>query len=131
MGTSQHEQLPPDLVRGQRQFQAWREQRKPGDSIPQSLWAVAIRLANAHGASRTAAVLRLDYYRLKNRAAAGAVSEPQPRGPAFVELTPPVLGAKQCQFELDNGAGATMRVQLVGYDAADIEALARGFWDAR
>jgi len=24
-----------------------------------------------------------------------------------------------------------MRVQLVGYDAADLEALARGFWDAR
>ena len=37
--------------------------------------------------------------------------------------------AKQCQVELDNGSGATMRVQLVGYDAADIEALARGFWD--
>ena len=31
--------------------------------------------------------------------------------------------AKQCRFELDNGAGATMRVQLVGYDAADVEAL--------
>ena len=38
--------------------------------------------------------------------------------------------AKQCQVKLDNGAGATMRVQLVGYDAADIEALARGFWSA-
>jgi hypothetical protein len=24
-----------------------------------------------------------------------------------------------------------MRVQLVGYDVADIEALARGFWGAR
>ena len=31
--------------------------------------------------------------------------------------------AKQCRLELDNGSGATMRVQLVGYDAADIEAL--------
>ena len=38
--------------------------------------------------------------------------------------------AKQCQFELDNGSGATMRVQLVGYDAADVEALARSFWSA-
>jgi hypothetical protein len=130
MGTSQHGQLPPDLVRGQRRFQAWREQRKPGDSIPQSLWAIAIRLAKAHGVSRTAAVLRLDYYRLKNRAAAAAASEPQPSGPAFVELTPPALVAKQCQFEFDNGAGATLRVQPVGYDAADIEALSRCFWDA-
>jgi hypothetical protein len=36
--------------------------------------------------------------------------------------------AKQCQVEFENGSGATMRVQLVGYDAADIEALARGIW---
>ena len=35
---------------------------------------------------------------------------------------------KQCLLELDNGAGATMRVQLVGYDAADVEALSRSFW---
>jgi hypothetical protein len=31
---------------------------------------------------------------------------------------------------LDNGAGATMRVQLLGYDAADVQARARQFWDA-
>jgi hypothetical protein len=131
MGTSQRGQLAPDLVRGQRLFQAWRERRKPGDSIPQSLWATAIRLAKAHGICRTAAVLHLDYYRLKNRAAAATASEPQSSGPAFVELTPPALIAKQCRFELDNGAGATMRVQLVGYDAADVEALSRSFWNAR
>ena len=130
MGTSQHGHLPPDLVRGQRRFQAWREQRERGCRIPQPLWAMAIRLAKAHGVSRTAAVLRLDYYRLKNRAAAAAASEPQPSGPAFVELTPPVLVAKQCRLELENGSGATMRVQLVGYDVADLEALSRSFWDA-
>ena len=130
MGTSPHAQLPPDLLRGQRQFQTWREQRKPGDSIPESLWAIAIRLAKAHGVSRTAAVLRIDYYRLKNRAAAAPASEPQPSGSAFVELSPPALVAKRCQFEFDNGSGATLRVQLVGYDAADVEALSRSFWNA-
>ncbi|SRR5512135_76977 len=129
MGTSQRGQLPPDLVHGQSRFQAWRGQRKPGTRIPQALWAMAIRLANAHGVSRTAAVLRLDYYRLKQRAEAVA-SEPRSSGPAFVELTSPVMHGKQCQFELDNGSGATMRVQLVGYDAADVEALSRSFWNA-
>ena len=90
---------------------------------------MAIRLAKAHGVSRTAAVLRLDYYRLKQRAEAADTPAP-PSGPAFVELTSPALVAKQCRFELDNGAGATLRVQLVGYDAAEIEALSRGFWNA-
>ena len=51
-------------------------------------------------------------------------------GPAFVELPAPLLVGKQALFELDNGAGATLRVQLVGYDAADLEALTRRFWDA-
>ena len=83
---------------------------------------MAVRLAKAHGVSRTAAALGLDYYRLKKRAEAAATPL-QPSGPAFVELLPPVLVAKQCRVELDNGSGATMRVQLVGYDAADIEAL--------
>src|SRR5690242_7377335 len=113
MGTKKHEQLPPDLVRGRSRFQAWRKQRKVGGRIPQPLWAMAIRLAKAHGVSRTAETLRLDYYRLKQRSEA-AVSEPRPSNPAFVELTPPVLVGKQCHFELDNGAGATMRVHLVG-----------------
>jgi hypothetical protein len=129
MGTSQHRQLPLDLERGRSRFQAWRGQRKPGGRIPQPLWAMATRLAKAHGVSRTAAVLGLDYYRLKHRVEPAA-GEPQSSGPAFLELTPPALVAKQCRFELDNGAGATMRVQLVGYDAAEIEALSRGFWNA-
>ena len=129
MGTSQHQPLPPDLERGRSRFEAWRRQRKPGGRIPQTLWALATRLANAHGVSRTSAVLGLDYYRLKQRAEVSA-TEPPSSGPAFVELAPPVLVTKQCRFELDNGAGATMRVQLVGYDAAEIEALARSFWNA-
>jgi len=129
MGSSKREQLPPDLVRGRSRFQAWRGRRKLGGRIPQALWAMAARLAKAHGVSRTAAALGLDYYSLKELATAAA-SEPHSSGPAFLELTPPVLVAKQCRFELDNGAGATMRVQLVGYDAAEVEALSRSFWNA-
>src|SRR5690349_11263137 len=117
MGTSQHGQLPPDLERGRSRFQAWRAQRTAGGRIPQPLWAMAVRLAKAHGVSRTAAVLRLDYYSLKERAEAAAAGEPPSDGPAFVALASPVLAAKQCRIELDNGSGGTMRVQLVGYDA--------------
>jgi hypothetical protein len=130
MGTSRREKLPSDLEHGRSRFQAWRGRRTAGGRIPQPLWAMATRLAKAHGVSRTAAVLRLDYYRLKQRADA-ADTPTQPSGPAFVEFTAPMVAAKQCQVELDNGSGATMRVQLVGYDAADIEALTRGFWNDR
>jgi hypothetical protein len=130
MGTSRHRQLPLDLERGRRRFQAWRGQRKAGGRIPQALWAMAARLAKAHGISRTAGALGLDYYSVKKRAEAAA-GEPRSSGPAFVELAAPVPVGKQCRLELDDGAGATIHVQLVGYDAADLEALARGFWNAR
>jgi hypothetical protein len=90
---------------------------------------VAVRLAKTHGVSRTAATLGLDFYSLKKRTESPGTPR-QSGGPAFVEFTPPAILAKQCQVELDNGSGATVRVQLVGYDAADIEALARGFWNA-
>jgi hypothetical protein len=130
MGTRQRRQLPPDLVRGRSRFQAWRGQRKVGGRIPHALWTMATRLAKTHGVSRTAAALGLDYYGLQKRAKAAA-REPQPSGPAFVELTSPAIVAKQCRFELDNGAGGTMSVHLAGYDAADLEALARGFWGGR
>jgi hypothetical protein len=129
MNTGERGQLPPDLVRARTQFQAWRGQRKAGQPIPQALWDLAVRLANVHGVSRTATLLRLDYYRLKKLADTPA-GESRASRPAFVEFTAPVAVARRCRLELDNGSGATMRVQLVGYDAADIEALSRGLWDA-
>jgi hypothetical protein len=129
MGARERGQLPLDLVRGRARFQAWRTRRKAGERIPQSLWAVAVRLATTHGVSRTAAALGLDYYSLKKRTESPGTPR-QSGGTAFVEFTSPAMVAKQCQFELDNGSGATMRVQLVGYDAADIGALSRSFWDA-
>ena len=130
MGAIERGSLPADLERARSRFQAWRGRRKIGTRIPRTLWALAVRLAKTHGVCRAATALGLDYYSLKKRTESPATPR-QPDGPAFVELTPPVLVAKQCQFELDNGAGAIMRVQLVGYDVGDIEALSRSFWNAR
>ena len=130
MGARERGSLPSDLARGRDRFQAWREQRTGRGRIPRPLWALAVRLANVHGVSHTAAVLGLDYYTLKKQAEAVTGESPS-SPPAFVELPAPVTAAKRCRLELDNGSGATMRVQLVGYDAADIEALSRGFWGAR
>ena len=127
MGATERGQLPLDLVRGRARFQAWRTRRKVGTRIPRTLWAVAVRLAKTHGVCRAATTLGLDYYSLKKRTESPA-TPPQSGGPAFVEFTAPAMVAKQCQFEFDNGYGATMRLQLVGYEVADIEALARGFW---
>jgi len=128
MGAGRRGELPQDLARARSRFQAWRE-RRTGRRIPQHLWDLAVRLVNRHGVSRTAAAFGLDYYSLKKRFES-AVREPASSRPAFVELPAPVVLNRQCQFELDNGTGATLRVHLVGYDAADVATLARSFWNA-
>lgn len=130
MGARARGSLPSDLARARNRFQAWRTQRQGRGRIPCPLWALAVELANVHGVHCTATVLGLNAHSLKERAEA-LTGQPQASPPAFVELPAPVLVGKQCRFEMDNGSGATMRGQLVGYDAADLEALSRGFWDAR
>ena len=127
MGASE---LPRDLVRALSRFQVWRKQRQKGSRIPQSLWRLAVRLASSYSVHRTATALKLGYYSLKKQVEAAA-DPPESSPPRFVELPPPpVTVSKQGLFELNNEAGETMRVQLVGYEVAEIEVLVRGFWKA-
>jgi len=126
MGASE---LPRDLARARSRFQAWRRRRHASSRIPDPLWKLAVRLADTHGISRTATALGLDYSSLKKKQVEAAVGQPQSGSPAFVELPSPVVG-KQCLFELANGAGAARRVQLTGYEAADVAVLARSFWNS-
>jgi hypothetical protein len=129
MNSNERGQLPSDVARGRSRFQAWREKREPGSRIPQDLWDMAVGLARIHGVSRTATVLGLDYYGLRKRVEA-AVARPQATSTSFVELPSPIRVGKECRLELDNGTGAIMRVHLVGYEAADVAAVSRSFWDA-
>jgi hypothetical protein len=129
MDANGRRRLPSDLARGRSRFQTWRDKREPGSRIPQTLWDMAVGLARTHGVSRTATVLGLDYYSVRKRVEAAGVRS-RSDAPSFVELPSPIRVGKECRLELDNGAGATMRVHLMGYDAADVEALSRSFWDA-
>jgi hypothetical protein len=127
MGAWERGSLPTDLLRAQCRFQAWRRRRQRGERIPQNLWAVAVELVPAHGVSATAMALGLDYYSLKRRAEEPADEAP-PSSPAFIEMPSPV--SKQALFELHHGGGTIRRLQLMGYDAPDIESLTRCFWNA-
>ena len=87
MGAIKHGSLPADLERARSRFQAWRARRKIGTQIPRMLWAVAVRLAKAHGVCRTAATLGLDYYSLKKRTEWPATPR-QSGGPEFEHIDP-------------------------------------------
>ena len=122
MGGRKRDEIPPVLARAQARFRDWRGKRTIGARIPEPLWTLAVKLANAHGACRTASALDLDYYSLKKRLEA-ADGLQAATVPAFVELPAPLAIGKQCTFELGDGAGSTLRIQLVGYDVAEVAAL--------
>ena len=119
--------IPKSLLGGQDRFEAWRRSRKVGARIPDKLWALAVKLAQAHGLSRTASALKLDYHVLKNRVAARN-GDPSPGVPAFIELTSsPLASSTECVVEFEDGLGARMRVHLRGCEIPDLAVLCRSF----
>ena len=116
------------LARGRDRFEAWRGDRKVGARIPDQLWGLAVKPAEAHGLSRTASTLKLDYHTLKKRVAAKTPDCSSVSG-EFIELSPPSLAPSgECVVEFEDGLGASMRVHLRGCDVPDLVALGRSFW---
>ena len=111
----------------QRKIEHWRQRHRRGARIPEELWREAAMLASAHGINRTARALRLDYYSLKERAA--ATTRSGMRTPEFVELLPGGLSAPrpECLIEVEEPGGAKLRIHLQGGAFPDVAALTRGF----
>jgi hypothetical protein len=140
MDTRARRDLPARLEAVRQRFQAWRGKRKPRSRIPEPLWSSAVKLVSAYGLYRTARALRLDYYALKKRAERGprannnsptaptAVSKAEVVTP-FLELVSPISTATECVVELENAAGAKMRVHLKGVASPDLATLSRSFWN--
>ena len=119
--------IPKSLARGRDRFEAWRRSRKFGSRIPDKLWSLAVTLAEAHGLSRAASALKLDYHGLKNRVAARN-GDSSSVAPAFIELTsPPLASSTACVVEFEDGLGARMRVHLRGCEMPDLAVLGRSF----
>ena len=145
MGTKRTRDLPARLEGLRRRFERWRRTRKVRTRIPDPLWASAVKLATQYGIHRTAKVLRVDYYALKKRVeqkaaiagtqrktAATASKLPEAAaGARFLELpAAPWVGSGECTLELEDAGGAKLRVHLKGFEAPDLAALTRSFWQS-
>jgi len=138
MDTRKTRTVPTRLAGLERRFEHWRRTRKGSARIPDSLWSAAGRAASTHGVSRVAKMLGVNYNALQKRvkqAATGAGGRPgaitASTGDAvaeFVELTPSV-STYECTMELEDTAGAKMRVQLKGIGMPDLAAVSRSFWN--
>ncbi len=136
MNTSKKNRLPASLEAAGRRFERWRQARKGRSRIPESLWTMAAKMAGMYGLHRTARALRVEYYSLKRRLEQSSAAVPRNRtsgtATAFVELPRAIPAvACDCRLELENGAGAKMRVALRAATVPDLAALSRTFWNPR
>lgn len=117
--------LPVGLRKAAVRIEAWRRTRTKW-IVPPELWRLAVELAGRHGLNVTARALRLDYYSLKSRLGRpGPATSPKS---SFVELVAQMPAvARECLVEIENGAGAKMRVDLKGDGVAEVATLERVF----
>ena len=136
MSTKRRHDLPARLVGLRRRFDRWRQTRKVRSRIPEPLWAAAVKLAAKYGIHQTAKALRVDYYALKKRVdgAPAVTASKLPEvaaGARFLELPAAAwAGSGECTLELEDADGAKLRVHLKGFEAPDLAALSRSFWQS-
>ena len=141
MDTRTRRDLPARLAALLRRFEDWRRTHQPRSRIPEPLWRSAVKVAGVYGLHRTARALRLDYYALKKRVEQYSHVARVRRGSGstvtFVELPQPAndsfatapVGACDCMLELEDAAGAKMRVHLKAAVPPDLAVLCRSFWN--
>ena len=135
MRTSKTRGLGADLEAVRQRFERWRQTRKEGSRIPDTLWTAAVKMVGRYGMHRTAKALRLGYYSLKERIeqqASAAPDLPERAATTFLEVAAPAavpVASGECTVELENVAGMKMRVRLKGSTWADWAAVCRTLWD--
>ena len=134
MGAKKAVGVPARLENARRRFERWRRTRKARTRIPEPLWAAAVSLADTYGVHLTSKTLQVNYYALKKRLKDSS-SSPRPAKAArakarrFVEVASPLqMSLPECTLELEDAAGAKMRIQVKGIEARDLAALSRSLW---
>jgi hypothetical protein len=127
--------VPDGMQKIYRRFERWRSSHQGRLPIPKALWASAAEVAREHGVFRTAAILRLEYAKLKRMTKSAAPVKRRAASPAeFLELVAPQVapsgpGLTECVIELEGPRGK-MRVQWKGAPAPDLAGLSRGLWES-
>jgi hypothetical protein len=111
------------------QLEAWRQTRKQGEHIPETLWQAAAKLAGTFGVGRVSRALGVGYYALKERAQDCRPPSCSGNNPAFIELPEPSpIPRIDYLVELEDGRGAKMTLRLAPGSGSEVLALAQAFW---
>ena len=119
------------LKQVQAQFENWRKTRKSRGFIPEALWDAAISLAGPYSLHQISKGLRLNHSALKERVEASRNVTPEEAAPTtFIELPPlnQPLFSEEFSLDLENEAGAKMRIHVKGGAGIDLLSLTQAFW---
>jgi len=132
MRTVACERAADRLAEARRRFEGWRRSRRGYGRIPDELWRMAAEVAKRHGAQATAAALKLDAARLKQRMrTVGREANGTPSS-SFVELAPlPGGSTAECTLELEHPSGRKLRICLKGQATAQAWELGQLLWKDR
>lgn len=114
------------LKKVQGQFAAWPKTRKSLSPIPEALWDAAISLADSYSIHQISKGLRLNHTALKERVEpSGNVIGESPTQTTFIELLPlnQPMASAEFSLDLENKAGAKMRIYMRGHTDIDLLAL--------
>jgi len=121
--------FPAGMEPVRQRLDRWRERRTPGSAMPESLWAMAVKVARRHGVYPTARALGLEYNKLKRLSQSADHTQGAGSSPTFVELiAPPPSGVSQCRIELEAVRGARMKIELPSASAELIVGVCRVLW---
>jgi hypothetical protein len=119
-----------ELVRYE--FESWRRIRKSRrEPIPEQLWGAAVALTKQYPINRVSKALRLNYTELKNHSQPqNSIQQVENKTSTFVELDgSDVLTPSECIVEMEDSAGAKMRLCFRGKTDFDLLELGKTFWN--
>lgn len=132
--TEPNDGAEPSIEEAAACFEAWRSTHKPRARVPEDLWEIATVIARKIGVKATADALGVNYYSLRKHLSPcrGRKAEGRNTSPEFIEIAAPGFSSSppECSIELENPAGAKMRVTVRGASIPDLDSLFRGFWGA-
>ena len=133
MTTKYYPTPTPTLTEVKEQFKAWRKTRKSSRPIPAQFWTAAVSLAANHSLSQISKELVVDYSRLKKRVLAKKKTKSASMSSSgFIELNlDPPAAVSECIVEMQDIAGAKMRMHFTGKTDFDLLELAKAFWSKK
>jgi hypothetical protein len=123
----------PTISEVKEQFKTWRRTRKKPRPIPEKLWTAAISLSANHCLSQISKELVIDYSRLKKRVLAKKKTKSASMSSSgFIEVNlDPPAAVSECIVEMQDIAGAKMRMHFRGKTDFDLLQLAKTFWSKK